>query len=106
MNALDSSLPRGMPGSTMLAIWRILLFLIAVPKSWVATHIRRQRVPVLLQLNATECGAACLAMVLGFHGRLTRVAEVRELTGVGRDGLSAATVVKAATQYGLRMKAF
>jgi HlyB family type I secretion system ABC transporter len=63
-------------------------------------------VPVLFQLNATECGAACLAMVLGFHGRPTRVAEVRELTGVGRDGLSAGTIIEAAGTYGLRMKAF
>ncbi len=67
---------------------------------------RRRRVPMLLQLNAVECGAACLAMVLGYHGRATRVAEVRELTGVGRDGLSAKTILAAAARYGLRMKAF
>ncbi len=62
--------------------------------------------PVLFQLNATECGAACLAMVLGYHGRPTKVADVRELTGVGRDGLSAGTIVATAGKYGLRMKAF
>jgi HlyB family type I secretion system ABC transporter len=45
-------------------------------------------------------------MVLGFHGRSTRVAEIRELTGVGRDGLNAKTIIAAATRYGLRMKAF
>jgi NHLM bacteriocin system ABC transporter peptidase/ATP-binding protein len=61
---------------------------------------------VLFQLNATECGAACLAMLLRFHGRPTRVADVRELTGVGRDGLNASTLIAAAGRYGLRMKAF
>jgi ATP-binding cassette, subfamily B, bacterial len=76
--------------------------------AWVMAHRprRRRRVPVLYQLNATECGAACLAMVLGFHGRSTRVSDVRELTGVGRDGLSAARIVAAAEASGLRMKAF
>ncbi|MGE3798627.1 MAG: peptidase domain-containing ABC transporter [Thermomicrobiales bacterium] len=67
---------------------------------------RRRRVPVLLQLNATECAAACLAMVLGYHGRRTRIAEIREQTGVGRDGLNATAVMTAAAHYGLRMKAF
>jgi NHLM bacteriocin system ABC transporter peptidase/ATP-binding protein len=74
--------------------------------TWLMARISRRRVPELLQLNATECGAACLAMVLGYHGRRTRVAEVRELTGVGRDGLSAGRIVAAAEHYGLRMKAF
>jgi HlyB family type I secretion system ABC transporter len=68
--------------------------------------IRRRRVPVLLQLNATECGAACLAMILGYHGRPTRVAEVRDVTGAGRDGLSASAIIAAAAKFGLRMKAF
>lgn len=67
---------------------------------------RRRRVPVLLQLNATECGAACLAMVLSYHGRPTRVAEVRDVTGAGRDGLSASAIIAAAATFGLRMKAF
>src|SRR5215475_3464555 len=49
----------------------------------------RRRLPVLLQLNAAECGAACLAMVLSYHGRATRVAECREHLAVGRDGSSA-----------------
>lgn len=78
--------------------------------SWGRSHLptRRtlRRVPVVLQLNATECGAACLAMVLGYHGRPTRVAEVRDATGVGRDGLNAGTIIATATGYGLRMKAF
>jgi NHLM bacteriocin system ABC transporter peptidase/ATP-binding protein len=86
-------------------MWIITMMaaLIAAGRRW---GTQRRRVPVLLQLNAIECGAACLAMVLGFHGRKTRVAAVRELTGVGRDGLNAKTIIAAATRYGLRMKAF
>jgi ABC-type bacteriocin/lantibiotic exporter with double-glycine peptidase domain len=68
--------------------------------------VRRRRVPVLQQLNAVECGAACLAMVLSYHGRGTRVAEVREQLTVGRDGASALALANAARSLGLRVKAF
>lgn len=53
------------------------------------------------QLTKTECGAACLAMVLGSFGRQTSVPECRERLGVGRDGLSAAAITRAAETYGL-----
>lgn len=67
---------------------------------------QRRRVPVLLQLNAVECGAACLAMVLNYHGRKTRVADCREVCGAGRDGVTAQELAKAARSYGLRVAAF
>jgi ABC-type bacteriocin/lantibiotic exporter with double-glycine peptidase domain len=60
----------------------------------------------LQQLNAVECGAACLAMVLSYHGRATRVAELREQLTVGRDGASALALANAARNLGLRVKAF
>jgi ABC-type bacteriocin/lantibiotic exporter with double-glycine peptidase domain len=60
----------------------------------------------MLQLNGVECGAACLAMILNYYGRKTRVAECREMCGVGRDGLSAQTIARAARSYGLRVTAF
>src|SRR5262245_4258822 len=66
----------------------------------------RRRLPVLLQLNAAECGAACLAMVLSYHGRATRVAECREHLAVGRDGSSALALADAARGLGLRVKAY
>jgi ATP-binding cassette subfamily B protein len=72
----------------------------------IISRLQRRRVPVLLQLNAVECGAACLAMILNYHGRKTRVAECRETCGVGRDGATAHTISKAARSYGLRVKAF
>ena len=66
---------------------------------------RHQRVPELTQMGATECGAASLAMILHFYGNYTSVAEVRDRCSVGRDGLSALTIVNAARDYGLRVRA-
>lgn len=67
--------------------------------------LRPRRVPVLLQLSAVECGAACLAMILSYYGRQTTVSEVRNRCQVGRDGLSALDLVKAARSYDLRVRA-
>ncbi|HEY7417955.1 MAG TPA: cysteine peptidase family C39 domain-containing protein, partial [Ktedonobacteraceae bacterium] len=64
----------------------------------------RRRVPVLHQTSMVECGAACLAMILTYYGRKTRISEVRERCGIGRDGLSAFGIVKAARSYGLRTR--
>jgi ATP-binding cassette, subfamily B, bacterial len=64
-----------------------------------------RRVPALLQMNSTECGAACLAMVLNYYKRKISIAEVGEHCKVGRDGLSALNIVQAARDYGLRVRA-
>src|SRR5438552_17361424 len=56
----------------------------------------RRRVPVLLQMSAVECGAACLAMILTYYGRQTSILEIREQCGAGRDGLSALALITAA----------
>ncbi len=66
---------------------------------------KRQRVPELTQLSATECGATCLAMILNYYGCGVTVEEIRERSGVGRDGLSAHSIVKVARDYGLRVRA-
>jgi ABC-type bacteriocin/lantibiotic exporter with double-glycine peptidase domain len=58
-----------------------------------------------MQMTAVECGAACLAMILSYYGRKTSVAEVRDRCHVGRNGLSALDIVKAARNYGLRVRA-
>ncbi len=63
-----------------------------------------KRVPVILQNHATECGAACLAMVLAYFGKEVRLDEVRETMGVGRDGVSALNILKAGRFYGLRSR--
>ncbi|MFF3439918.1 peptidase domain-containing ABC transporter [Streptosporangium sp. NPDC002721] len=66
----------------------------------------RSRVPVLLQNTVTECGAACLAMVLCHHGQRTTLHQVSERLQVGRDGLSAKAIVEGAREHGLKARAF
>ena len=66
----------------------------------------RRRVPVVLQMNTVECGAACLAMVLGYHGRHTSLAECRDNCAPGRDGVTAQTIVTAAQDQGLNVSAY
>ncbi|HZO75820.1 MAG TPA: peptidase domain-containing ABC transporter [Ktedonobacteraceae bacterium] len=74
-------------------------------RSWLKLPQLGKRVPVLQQMTMVECGAACLAMILSYYGRKTSVSEVRSHCGVGRDGLSALSIVKAARSYGLRVRA-
>ncbi len=68
--------------------------------------LRKRRIREIRQMDATECGAACLTMILNYYGRFTRLAEIREHCGIGRDGLSAKAIVEAGNDYGLRVRAF
>ena len=62
-----------------------------------------RRTPLVLQMEAAECGAACLAMTLARHGRWIALEEARERCGASRDGVSAAGLCAAARSYGLRV---
>lgn len=64
------------------------------------------KVPVIMQMETLECGAACLAMVMAYYDKWIPLEQVREDCGVSRDGSNARNVLIAARSYGFIAKGY
>lgn len=64
------------------------------------------RVPVIMQMEALECGAACLAMVMAYYDKWIPLEQVRVDCGVSRDGSNAKNVLVAARSYGFTARGY
>jgi ATP-binding cassette, subfamily C, bacterial len=103
---MNSTLPQ--PSSPQLAqIGRSLLtaILTALTDPFVKRKAIR-RTPSVLQIEAVECGAASLKMILGYYGYIAELSDLRSVCGISRDGSKASHLLNAARSYHLEAKGF
>ena len=66
----------------------------------------RKKVPTILQMEATECGAASLSMIFAHFGKYLPLEQMRIETGVSRDGCNAANIMRAGKRFGLEVHGY
>lgn len=64
------------------------------------------KVPVVMQMEALECGAASLAMVCAYYNKWIPLEQIRVDCGVSRDGANAKNLLVAARSYGFTAKGY
>ncbi|NGX54905.1 MAG: Lactococcin-G-processing and transport ATP-binding protein LagD [Chlamydiae bacterium] len=65
-----------------------------------------KRTPRLIQMEASECGATALGIILGYYGRFVSLEDLREKCGVSRDGATVYNMTQAADYYGLHNEVY
>ena len=62
------------------------------------------KVPVVLQMEELEDGAACLRMILGYYQKWVGLDQLRVACGISRDGIQLDSIARAAKDYGLNCR--
>ncbi len=102
----EDAVRAALPAKGFWALVRLVLALVGSVLVAPLTRWQRRPVPVVLQMTTTQCGAACLTMVLNYYGRAVSLSEIADQMDVGRDGTTALAIAQSARQQGLQVHAY